>query len=127
MNDELLGLATAFFSAGAASVVGTMWSIDFEDGERFQEKLWEELLQQATEREGVEGETIREDNMSTDQMLRRGRDSLDLAKIFQKTVVSMIRGPGGERKSPYHWAAFTFQGWWSDLPKTCIPPRANAQ
>ncbi|MCJ1329187.1 hypothetical protein MMC10_005865 [Thelotrema lepadinum] len=54
VNDELLGLATAFFSAGAASVVGTMWSIDFEDGEKFQERLWEELLQQATEREGVE-------------------------------------------------------------------------
>ena len=124
-NDELLGLATAFFSAGAASVVGTMWSIDIEDGEEFQEKLWEELLLQAAEREGAEHEMTRQDKMPADQGPRRCANSLDLARIFQKTVVSMSRGPEGERKSPYHWAAFTFQGWWTDLPTTCIPSRAK--
>ena len=81
--------------------------------------------------ETIQGE---DDGMSItgDQMReRRSHDSLDLAKIFQKTVVSLMRsgGPddGGERKSAYHWAAFTFQGWWSDLPKICLPSsRAKA-
>lgn len=93
-NDDLLGLSTAFIYAGASSLISALWSIDFEDGDIFQEAFYDELLKQS----------------STATSDGRRRDFLDLATALQQAVLRISVDESGRRKALYHWAAFMLQG-----------------
>lgn len=111
INDDHLGLSTALFFAGAASVVTTLWSIDMADGGAFQEAFFSELLAQSrhSESKAQQGDSYEPGNGYR-------RSFLDLAKALQVAVLHISVDSTGQRKAPYHWAAFTLQGSWNKFP-----------
>ena len=111
INDDQLGLSTALFFAGAASVVTTLWSIDMVDGGAFQEAFFGELLAQSGH---SESKVQQGDNHAPGNGCRRS--FLDLAKALQVAVLHISVDSTGRRKAPYHWAAFTLQGSWNKFP-----------
>ena len=91
-NDDSLGLTTAFFYGGAASVLSSQWKIKMRDGNEFQEAFYSELLKQSSQ------------------------NFHDLADALQKAVLRLRIGPDGEVRLPYHWAGFILQGCWDRFP-----------
>ena len=112
-NDDQFGLSTALLYAGASSILSTMWDIRMDDAHEFQEAFYEALLEQA-----LTEDLRRRDESDTDP--ERGR--LDLAKVLQKTILRISVDEVGERKAPYHWAAFMLQGYWGALPASAFLP-----
>lgn len=100
-QDDLLGLSTALFYAGARSIVSALWSIQMEDGDVFQEAFYNQLLLQSAEKIS-----------SADPV----GAVLDMAKALQQAVLEVSIDENGVRRAPYHWAAFTFQGCWNKFP-----------
>ena len=96
-NDEVLGLCTAFFYAGAGSIVSTMWSIDEDDGVRFQEAFYDELWRE------LKALSVDEDEKKA---------TPNMALVLQQTILRLMRDENGGKRAPYHWAAFTVQGYW---------------
>ena len=94
LHDDLLGLSTAFHYAGASSIASTLWSIDNADGAAFAEAFYDEVL--AVGDGGNEGEG----------------GVVDLARAMQRAVLSVSVDAEGNRRAPYHWAAFTLHGAW---------------
>ena len=91
-NDDSLGLTTAFFYGGAASVLSCQWKIKMRDGNEFQEAFYSELLKQSSQ------------------------NFHNLADALQKAVLRLRIGPDGGIRSPYHWAGFILQGCWDRFP-----------
>lgn len=91
--DDLLGLSTALYYAGATSVISTLWKIDNEDGIAFMEAFYRCLLQEKR----VCGARV-----------------LDLSRVMQKAVNALreMDGVGLSDRSPYRWAAFSLNGFW---------------
>jgi hypothetical protein len=96
-TDDVLGIPTALFYAGASSVVSTLWPIDDEDGAEFGKEFYAALREQITRTQSPEAHDVI-------------ANAMDIAKAMQ-TAVMKLR----ERESlltPYHWAAFTLNGFW---------------
>ena len=108
-NDDQLGLSTALFHAGAGSILSALWAIRKEDAHEFQEAFFDELLVQVQcedglrSREGEGGATVEQ-------------STVNLAKVLQKAMLRVSMDEKGERRKPYHWAAFMLQGDWDALP-----------
>ena len=100
LNDDLLGLSTAFLFAGAGSILSALWAIRKDDAEEFQEAFYDELLKQSAENQGNDVNNA----------------AIDLALVLQKAVVRVSVDGHGRRKAPYHWAAFMLQGCWNRFP-----------
>lgn len=103
--DDVLGIATALFWAGAQAVVGTLWSIDDEDGgffgKEFYAAIWEELRR---------GDVVGGDGGD-------GQGIVDLARAMQRAVVKLREMEG--KRATYHWAAFVLNGFWL-LPRDVL-------
>ena len=105
-TDEHLGLNTAFYHAGATSVVSTLWKIGKEDGNAFVRAFFRHLRD-------AKGRVAEK---------RSGVSSIDLAVVMQKTVCELLdrTGENGVRMPGYNWAGFTLNGFWR-LPASFLP------
>ncbi|KAI8635324.1 CHAT domain-containing protein [Xylariaceae sp. FL1651] len=107
--DDVLGLPTALFFAGAGAVVSTLWSIDDEDGETFATEFYPALERRraaapaaGAARDGSLGGMV------------------DLAAAMRESILALRCREGDELKAPYHWAAFTLNGFHM-LPRGVLP------
>lgn len=86
-GEGLIGLARAFFYAGAASVCPTLWPVDDQSTADLMESFYSYLLKR------------RDDNSS----------SIDKAEALRQAQLDLIKR-GGELSHPYFWAAFVLIG-----------------
>ena len=100
-TDDVLGIVTALFWAGAQAVVGTLWAIDDEDGGWFGREFYAAI---GKELGGSHAASENEAHVGTEHKI------VDLAKVMQKTVVKLRKKES--KKATYHWAAFTLNGFW---------------
>ena len=100
LNDDLLGVSTAFLFAGAGSILSALWAIRKDDAQNFQETFYNELLLQSVEKENSDPKNA----------------AMNLALVLQKAVLRVSVDKQGQRKAPYHWAAFMLQGCWNKFP-----------
>lgn len=112
-TDDVLGLPTALFFAGAGAVVSTLWSIDDTDGEAFKTEFYAAL------------ERTRAESAEAGQAGSRITDSslmgmVDLAAVMRETVRALRRRTEAQLQTPYHWAAFTLNGFHL-IPHRIIP------
>jgi CHAT domain-containing protein len=114
-TDDVLGIPTALFYAGASSVVSTLWSIDDEDGAEFSKQFYAAIWEQ------------KKRNSDTAAPAAAGEGggifdrTVDLARAMQTAVVKLREDEERkERLAPYHWAAFTLSGFWI-LPDHVVP------
>ena len=89
-GDEPLGLVTAFLSAGATSVLGTLWPVQSLTARFFSECFYTHLLQSARE----ESRHI----------------MYDLAYATREAILDVKQQ--WEFRQPYHWASFVLHGAW---------------
>jgi CHAT domain-containing protein/predicted negative regulator of RcsB-dependent stress response len=86
-GEGLIGLARAFFYAGASSVCPTLWPIDDPATANLMGRFYGYLLKH------------RNDNGS----------AIDKAEALRQAQLDLIKG-GGELSHPYYWAAFVLIG-----------------
>lgn len=86
-GEGLVGLARAFFYAGAASVCPTLWSVDDESTADLMESFYGYLLKYCN------------DNSS----------SIDKSEALRQAQLDLVNR-GGELSHPYFWAAFVLIG-----------------
>ena len=100
LENDLLGLPTALFYAGATSVISTLWKIDNEDGIAFMKAFFRALVQ------------LKESC---------GDGMLDLSLVMQRAVSALRESDelGSGENSPYRWAAFTLNGFW-EIPSAFV-------
>jgi hypothetical protein len=114
LNEDSLGLFTAFFAAGATTVVGSLWPIENDDGLEFSKLFYQASFLRASDQKpgASEGETA--------PVTSRMR-FLDLAKAMQHAVLSMRACDDEwcmeEEKQDMprdlsRWASFVLQGSW---------------
>ncbi len=106
-TDDVLGIQTALFYAGASAVVSTLWPVEDSDAAAFAKAFYEVLYNQPSAAQGSveDGEA--------NQILVSG---LNVASALQKAALTLRHDPGtGSALDPYHWAAFTLNGLW-DIP-----------
>lgn len=115
-TDDVLGLPTALFFAGAGAVVSTLWSIDDPDGEAFETEFYAALerrrarctdAEQHANGQGVRGSLA---------------GMVDLAAVMREAVLALRRRTEERLQAPYHWAAFTLNGF-HFIPHWVIPKR----
>ena len=114
--DDHIGLVTAFHSAGAASMISSLWNIYDDTGIRFSKLFYENLrrekerffLQPHAEKKREEWEKIKE------------LPYLDMARAMQKTIVEIRKDErSGEVLPPYYWAGLVLSGNWA-MPRVWI-------
>ncbi|KAL6717720.1 hypothetical protein ACLMJK_005635 [Lecanora helva] len=106
-NDDQFGLSTALLYAGASSILSALWDIRMEDAHEFQEAFYEALVEQACSEDITKGNETGADS---------SKRMLDLAKVVQTAMLKVSVDQDGNRRAPYHWAAFMLQGYWTALP-----------
>jgi CHAT domain-containing protein len=84
IGDEPLGLITAILTAGASSIVGTLWGVASETARIFAERFTQKLIDAG------------------------GSSMTDLAVALQQTVLSLKSDYN--TRLPYHWAPFVLHG-----------------
>jgi len=85
-GDEPLGIATAFLCAGAASFMGTLWSMPSREGRAFSDRFYASFHEQS------------------------GKEYVDLAQALQSAVVSIMRDT--RNRSFRYWAPLVLHGAW---------------
>jgi len=100
-TDDILGIPTALFYAGASAVVSTLWPLEDEDGAAFAALFY-----------GAVDSAIRE-TTEGDRSAAFFGNTVNLARAMRSAILS-LRGDPDRTKSaaPYHWAAFTLNGFW---------------
>ncbi|KAJ5935086.1 hypothetical protein N7466_004633 [Penicillium verhagenii] len=119
-TDDVLGLPTAFFYAGATAVVSTLWPLPDEDGAAFGAAFYETLFK---ERDAVDYDAAARAKEHTQEPITSAffARTVDLAKVFQETILALRRDTTRQdRKAPYHWASFTLNGFWY-FPISSLP------
>lgn len=97
-GDEPLGLVTAFLSAGATSVLGTLWSVQSPAARLFSERFYTYLLMMKSSQEKEE---------------EGGNEAggvYDLAYATRQAVLDVRQH--WEFRTPYDWASFVLHGAW---------------
>lgn len=87
-GDEPLGLVTAFLSAGASSVLGTLWPVQSSTARRFSKFFY-------------------------DYLHNSGKDDLgiyDISFAMREAILDVMQV--WELRQPYHWASFVLNGTW---------------
>lgn len=106
-GEGLLGLQRAFQSAGAKTVVASLWNVPDEATRllmvRFYENLWQRKL--------GKGEALREAQL---WMLRHGHEQPAVQREIAGRGLDQVTAPGQQSKTtpPYFWAAFVLSGDW---------------
>jgi CHAT domain-containing protein len=106
-TDDVLGIPTALFYAGASSVVSTLWSIDDEDGAQFSKQFYAAVWEQKKRTSNTAAPTAVDESRTIFDC------TIDIARAMQTAVMKLRQD--AERKellAPYHWAAFTLNGFW---------------
>ena len=85
-GDEPLGIATAFLCAGAASFMGTLWSMPSREGRAFSDSFYASFHEQS------------------------GEEYVNLAQALQNAVVNIMRNP--KSRSFRYWAPLVLHGAW---------------
>ena len=108
LNDDTLGLLTAFFTAGATTVVGTLWPIDSKDGLEFSKLFYKESF-------------LRKDGRAVIGPAGEKRRLVNLAVAMQKAILGM-RASDNELcmddekqvfpRETWRWAGYVLQGSW---------------
>ncbi|KAK0117405.1 hypothetical protein ONS96_013235 [Cadophora gregata f. sp. sojae] len=111
-SEDALGLISAFFAAGASSIVATLWQFETADASKFSSFFYKEMF--AEEAGGGDA----------------GKRLIDVAGAFRTSVVEMRACQknmckkkrsleerlgchvGEEQGEPYHWASFVLWGSW---------------
>jgi len=83
-GDEPFGLLSAFFCAGASTVIETLWPIASAIGRVFSSRFYENVQVQ----------------------MASGKRVVDLTEAFREATLYMKK----QRPDPYAWAAFTLNG-----------------
>lgn len=91
-GDEPLGMVTAFLSAGATSVLGTLWSVQSSAARFFSERFYAHLLDYSTRGENEFGAVC------------------DLAYATREAILDVKQRRKFRR--PYFWASFVLHGAW---------------
>ncbi|KAL5340421.1 CHAT domain-containing protein [Aspergillus crustosus] len=117
-GDDAFGLVNSFLSAGATSVVATVWHLDNSDAARFSTQFYWTMF-------AVADEDVADSGSGSLCGFRDVGELIDLATTFQKSVNAprACNRPRCLRKSlsarllchrvsPYHWAPFTLSGSW---------------
>lgn len=86
-GDEALGLVPLFLSAGASSVLGTLWSSDWPSTTTFSKHFYSAYKKNEEDDNG---------------------DLIDLARAVQKAALALKQ----ENPAPYFWAPFVLTGSW---------------
>ena len=114
-TDDVLGLPTALFYAGAGAVVSTLWSIDDEDGAAFATEFYEAITEQRKTVASTAAVVGADDGTNIFDR------TIDLARAMQTAVLKLRTDPTrNDRQVPYHWAGFTLNGLWM-LPDRIFP------
>jgi CHAT domain-containing protein len=85
-GDEPLGIATAFLCAGAASFMGTLWSMPSREGRAFSDSFYASFHEQS------------------------GEEYVDLALALQSAVLNIMRDT--RSRSFRYWAPLVLHGAW---------------
>ncbi len=85
-GEGLIGLTRAFFYAGAAGVVSSLWKVDDRATAELMKRFYRKLL----------------------------KEKLPPAAALREAQLSMWRDPAWQ--APYYWAGFIFQGDWQRRP-----------
>jgi CHAT domain-containing protein len=114
-TDDVLGIPTALFYAGASFVVSTLWSIDDEDGAQFSKQFYAAVWEQKSRTSNTTA------SAAVDESRTIFECTIDIARAMQTAVVKLRQDAGRkELLAPYHWAAFTLNGFWI-LPDRVVP------
>jgi CHAT domain-containing protein len=85
-GEGLIGLTRAFFYAGAAGVVSSLWKVDDRATAELMKRFYRKLL----------------------------KEKLPPAAALREAQLSMWHDPAWQ--APYYWAGFIFQGDWQRRP-----------
>jgi len=88
-------------------VVSTLWSIDDEDGAQFSKQFYAAVWEQKKRTSNTAAPTAVDESRTIFDC------TIDIARAMQTAVVKLRQD--AERKellAPYHWAAFTLNGFW---------------
>ena len=114
-TDDVLGLPTALFYAGAGAVVSSLWSIDDDDGAAFATEFYGAIAQQ---RKAVADTAA---TTSVNEGVSIANRTVDLARAMQTAILKLRSDETrGDRQASYHWAGFTLNGLWM-LPDHNFP------
>jgi CHAT domain-containing protein len=89
--DDLFGLTTVLYCAGASAVISALWPIGSGDGILFSEAFYGHLM----------GEM---DNSG-------GPKIVNMANAMQARVLA-LRNSGSRNRKPYHWAGLVLSSYW---------------
>ena len=118
-SEDALGLISAFFAAGASSIVATLWQFETGDASKFSGFFYEEMFAGAGGNEsGIDGE-VKKDGRLIDVAGAFRKAVLEM-RACQKTICRRKRTleerlgchVGEEQGVPYHWASFVLWGSW---------------
>jgi CHAT domain-containing protein len=106
-SDDALGLISAFFAAGATSIVATLWQFETSDASKFSAQLYREVFVQQKEKALIE-------------VAGAFRRSVMEMRACQKPICRKRRGleerlnchVSQEQGRPYNWASFVLWGSW---------------
>lgn len=120
-TDDILGLPTALFYAGAGAVISTLWSIDDEDGAAFATEFYGAIAEQRKAVADTAAAARADDGSSIFDR------TVDLARAVQTAALKLRTDPTGKyRQTPYHWAGFTLNGLWM-LPDRNFPDLCESE
>jgi CHAT domain-containing protein len=97
-GDEPLGLIPAFLTAGAGSVLATLWPVAATPTQAVITSFYDEVMR-------------RDDALGT-------RSPLNRAEALRRAVLHVRETPGWE--APYYWAAFTLHGDWRSVGTSVV-------
>ena len=112
-TDDILSLPTALHYAGASSILSTLWPVDEEDGAKFAMRFYQEMLTASKRIVSF----VQSTELIPDSRQHESSKLVNLARIMQSTITSIYdEATDEESKLPYHWAAFTINGFWLFSP-----------
>lgn len=106
-SDDALGLLSAFFAAGASSIVATLWQFETSDASRFSAHFYH-------------GTFVEQKSKALIDVAGAFRKSILEMRACQRNVCKRKRNleerlechVEEEQASPYHWASFVLWGSW---------------
>lgn len=104
-GEGVVGLQRAFQTAGARTVVASLWPVPDRATQvlmdRFYENLWDKKLPKL--------EALRQAQL---WLLKEGRRQPELARSLEAVPDEPTGSPAGARLPPFYWAAFVLSGDW---------------
>ena len=110
-GEGLLGLQRAFQSAGARTVVASLWKVDDQGTQtlmvEFYKNLWEKKLSKLEALRQAQLAMLREYDPKEGKSRGPGRITTTTAKLDPN-----LPAPSKPGTSPFYWAAFVLSGDW---------------